>query len=99
MYQCAPEEGNCKITFTYNNLQYNNQDQGLISQSVRDGFINECNTRGCGYSATIAWVQSYYNNGATPREINLCPIGFWITPDAQGPKGSTKASPVAQDRG
>ena len=62
---------------------------------VRDAFIQQCQTSGCGYSATIAYV---YSNRVNEREQNLCPIGFWLQKDYHDVSGlGSKATTIVHE--
>jgi len=82
-YNCRPTS-NCQISFSYQGTSYNNAEQHQIPTNVRDGFISQCQSSGCGYSATIAWV---YSSRVSPREQNLCSIGFWLQKHYWDPSG------------
>ena len=56
-YQCAPTD-NCAITFSYDGNYYNNVEQSSVPANVRDGFIEQCQSSGCAYHGTVAWVNS-----------------------------------------
>eukprot|EP00468_Gymnochlora_sp_CCMP2014_P008383 CAMPEP_0167765892 /NCGR_PEP_ID=MMETSP0110_2-20121227/14982_1 /TAXON_ID=629695 /ORGANISM="Gymnochlora sp., Strain CCMP2014" /LENGTH=578 /DNA_ID=CAMNT_0007653741 /DNA_START=9 /DNA_END=1745 /DNA_ORIENTATION=- len=94
-YQCNPT-ASCQITFSYNGYKYTDYPQHLVPQDAQEGFVEQCQTRGCGYSATIAWV--YSSGGGPIREINLCPIGFWIAKDGQDAAGhGSKANTIIHE--
>ena len=92
-YQCAPTD-NCAITFSYDGNDYNNVEQSSVPANVRDGFIEQCQSSGCAYSATVAWVLS---SDIDNKEMNLCPIGFWIQSEAASEQLSSKASVIVHE--
>ncbi len=92
-YQCAPTD-NCEITFSYDGNDYNNVEQSSVPANVRDGFIEQCQLSGCAYSATVAWVLS---SDIGNKEMNLCPIGFWIQSEAASEQLSSKASVIVHE--
>ena len=92
-YNCRPT--GCKISFTYGGTRYNDAEQTSIPANVRDAFIQQCQTSGCGYSATIAYV---YSNRVNEREQNLCPIGFWLQKDYHDVNGlGSKATTIVHE--
>ena len=92
-YQCAPTD-NCAITFSYDGNDYNDVEQSSVPANVRDGFIEQCQSSGCAYSATVAWV---YSSDIDNKEMNLCPIGFWIQSEAASEQLSSKASVIVHE--
>lgn len=92
-YQCAPTD-NCAITFSYDGNDYNNVAQSSVPANVRDGFIEQCQSSGCDYNATVAWVRS---SDIDNKEMNLCPIGFWIQSEAASERLSSKASTIVHE--
>jgi len=92
-YQCSPSSY-CTISFTYNGVQYNGLQQNQVSDDIARGFVQQCREKGCTWAGTTAWVRAGISS---PREINLCPIAFWVKNDVVGEKQESKSSTLVHE--
>ena len=71
-------------------------EQSTMDSTLRDSLIANCNSGGyCYMGGTIAWV---YGSRTTAREMNMCPVMFWIQDDVQNPvSGGSKMSTIIHE--
>ena len=84
-YELNPTQ-NCQMTYqeSSNSAWVTVEEQSQIPRSTRDSLISNCNdgTFCSIQSSTVAWVYGYQTS---PRQMNLCPVMFWIQDDVQNP--------------
>jgi hypothetical protein len=98
-YQCLPQE-NCSITYSYTDpdgqtVAETNVQQSDVSPEIREEFNAQCQaqTGQCTYFGTVAWVTP----SSTDREINLCPMIFWLQSDTTTDALLSKASTILHE--
>lgn len=98
-YQCLPQQ-NCSITYSYTDpdgqtVAENNVQQSDVLPEIREEFNAQCQaqTGQCTYFGTVAWVYP----SAADREINLCPMMFWLQSDTTTDALLSKASTILHE--
>lgn len=98
-YQCLPQE-NCSITYSYTDpddqtVAQTNVQQSDVSPEIREEFNAQCQaqTGQCTYFGTAAWVTP----SRADREINLCPMIFWLQSDTTTDALLSKASTILHE--
>ena len=98
IYELNPTQ-NCPMVYreSWNSDWVSAAQQSQIARSTRDSLISNCNDGTfCSFqSSTVAWV---YGGQTYPRQMNLCPVMFWIMDDVQNPtSGGSKMSTIIHE--